>query len=148
MPDPYVSWRMSLVRSRGSEIERLVRRALSKAGVRYRLHPKQVPGRPDLFVPRLRLAIFVNGCFWHRHDCNLGRRSPKSNRWFWEPKLRRNAERDAEVRGRLKGLRISWLDLWECESRRFEDVCAEVAIRYHRLGPMRPSRSEGPGRMM
>lgn len=131
MVDPDVSRRMALVRSRGSEIENFARHLLSRAGVRYRLHRRDIPGCPDFYVGRLHLAIFVNGCFWHRHGCKLGSRSPKSNLTFWQPKLRRNAERDAAVTMQLERLGIERFDLWECQRRDFDSLCASVAARYH-----------------
>jgi len=70
-------------------------------GYRYRLHRRDLPGTPDLVFPGRRKVIFVHGCFWHRHDCALGRKHPTANLHYWQPKLERNAKRDAENLRRL-----------------------------------------------
>lgn len=94
--------------------ELVVRRLIYGMGYRYRKHPRSVPGRPDVALLGRRLAIFVHGCFWHRHPCALGR-LPKSRLSFWEPKLDGNRRRDART---LRELRLAgWrtLVVWECE---------------------------------
>jgi DNA mismatch endonuclease (patch repair protein) len=108
-----------------------VRRALSRLGVRYRLHRKDLPGKPDIFVGRLRLAIFINGCFWHGHDCTRGKR-PATNEAFWNAKIERNRERDAKVVGQLAERGIESLTLWQCALRDCDTVAAAVAERYRR----------------
>jgi DNA mismatch endonuclease (patch repair protein) len=92
-----------------------VRRLVHGLGYRYRLHGSGLPGRPDLvFRSRLKV-VFVHGCFWHRHPgCKLAR-LPKSRLDFWEPKLERNRERDAEVMDSLQSLGWSALVVWECQ---------------------------------
>jgi DNA mismatch endonuclease (patch repair protein) len=92
------------------------RRALWLQGVRgYRVH-QSLPGRPDLAFPRLRLAVFLNGCFWHRCPaCSLP--SPRANAEFWRQKLAANVQRDADVRGKLEGLGWTVLTIWEHEIR-------------------------------
>ncbi|MCE7926902.1 MAG: very short patch repair endonuclease [Dehalococcoidia bacterium] len=84
---------MAAIRSKGSVIEMQVRRALHGAGFRYRLHRRDLPGRPDITLPKYRLAVFVDGCFWHGHECIQGHK-PKSNTAYWGPKIARNMERD------------------------------------------------------
>ena len=96
-----VSERMARIRSKGSKIELLTRRTLSDLGVRYRLHRRDLPGTPDLVVGRLRLAIFVNGCWWHGHDCRNGDREARSNVDYWRRKIARNVARDVETRTAL-----------------------------------------------
>ena len=86
-------------------------------GYRYRLHRKDLPGKPDLVFPGRRKIIFVHGCFWHQHadpSCKVARR-PKSNLGYWLPKLERNAVRDIENRERLSELGWDVLVIWECE---------------------------------
>src|ERR1700688_135355 len=95
------SEQMSRVRAQDTKPERLLRKLLSDRGVRYRLHVKSLPGKPDIYVPRLGLAIFVHGCFWHGHDCPRGT-APKSNVDFWNCKLSRNIARDAEQMAKLR----------------------------------------------
>lgn len=104
---------MTRIRGKDTKPELTVRRILHASGLRYRLHGRNLPGRPDLVFPRYRAVLFVHGCFWHRHDCPLFR-WPKSREDFWRTKLSRNVERDAEVEARL--LEAGWrvLMVWEC----------------------------------
>lgn len=91
-----------------------VRSLLHRLGYRFRLHRKDLPGNPDIVLPRHRTVVFVHGCFWHGHDCPRGKR-PASNVAFWNPKLDRNIERDCRVVQLLEtdGWRV--LIIWECE---------------------------------
>lgn len=123
------SEQMSRVRSSDTAPEIRMRRALSQLGVRYRLHRKDLPGKPDLYVGRLRLAIFVNGCFWHGHDCSRGRR-PATNTEFWNAKIDRNRARDAKVNLELAERGIETLTVWQCAIRDCDRFAASVATRY------------------
>ena len=108
---------MSRIRAKGMKPELRVRRLVHSMGYRYRLHRKDLPGKPDLVFPGRRKVIFVHGCFWHQHAdpvCKLVR-LPKSNRDYWWPKLERNAARDAEQEAKLGELGWKVLILWECE---------------------------------
>ena len=105
---------MAKVRSRDTEPEMRVRRSLHRAGFRYRLHPPELPGRPDLLFPRHRIALFVHGCFWHSHGCNKSQ-LPKSNVTFWSEKIQRNVSRDLGVRHQLEQLGWKWRVIWQCE---------------------------------
>jgi len=108
---------MSRVRSRDTKPELLVRKLVHGLGYRYRLHRKDLPGKPDLVFGPRRKVILVHGCFWHGHDdpnCKLAR-APKSRVEFWGPKLARNRERDREVERRLNESGWEALTLWECE---------------------------------
>src|ERR1700681_1021111 len=109
---------MSRVRSRNTKPELRVRKLLTERGVRYRLHRKDLPGRLDVYVPRLRLALFINGCFWHGHDCRRGRR-PATNVEFWDSKISRNVERDAATRLALSERGIEAYVLWTCATHDF-----------------------------
>lgn len=122
---------MSRIRTRGTAAELMVRRALSRLGVRYRVNRRDLPGSPDLYISRLRLAILVNGCFWHAHDCPRGR-LPDTNRKFWKEKLAKNAARDREVIERLTALGIQSLTIWSCELRDLESIVEMLADRYQR----------------
>lgn len=123
------SEQMARVRSRDTEPEIRLRRSLWSCGVRYRLHRKDLPGKPDVYVSRLRLAIFVNGCFWHGHDCPRGKR-PSTNAAFWNAKIDRNRERDARAKRDLIGRGIESLTLWECGLRACDEIAARIAERY------------------
>lgn len=104
---------MSGIRGKDTQPELAIRRGLHARGFRFRLHAKDVPGKPDLVLPRFHAAIFVNGCFWHRHDCHLFK-MPATRPEFWSQKLERNVLRDQIVHAQLvkKGWRI--LVVWEC----------------------------------
>jgi DNA mismatch endonuclease (patch repair protein) len=118
------SARMSRVRSRDSKPEMLVRRLIHAMGFRYRLHDRKLPGSPDLVFAARRKAIFVHGCFWHRHPdpcCPLAR-LPKSRLDFWLPKLQTNRERDLRLQSELSALGWRFLVVWECEMRDREQL--------------------------
>lgn len=106
---------MRAVKDRDTGPEMTVRRLVHGMGYRYRLHRKDLPGKPDLVFRTRRKTIFVHGCFWHGHDCARGARTPKTNRAYWEAKIARNGLRDSK---HLKALELDgWrvLILWECE---------------------------------
>lgn len=108
---------MSRIRSKDTLPEMLVRRMVHAMGYRYRLHRKDLPGRPDMTFARLGRIIQVHGCFWHQHDdpdCPANRR-PKSNRGYWNAKLDRNQVRDAENYSALRQLGWQVLVVWECQ---------------------------------
>jgi DNA mismatch endonuclease (patch repair protein) len=108
---------MQAVRSEHTKPEMLVRRLIHRLGYRYRLHRRDLPGKPDLvFVSRHR-AIFVNGCFWHGHECARGARPPKTNTEYWRSKIQRNVERDAANQLALEASGWHVLVVWECETR-------------------------------
>lgn len=132
-----VSERMARVRSTGSKPELVVRRILSSLGVRYRLHRRDVPGTPDVFIARLNIAIFVNGCWWHGHHCRRGHREAKSNAEYWQRKIQRNVARDASTRENLAALGVRVVDLWECETARFQTACEAIASEYRAAEPGR-----------
>ncbi|MBI1404797.1 MAG: DNA mismatch endonuclease Vsr [Caulobacter sp.] len=108
---------MRRVKSRDTAPELKVRKALTTLGARYRLHRRDLPGKPDIVLPGRRLAIFVHGCFWHGHDCPRGSRVPKANRDYWLAKVARNRARDEASRAALEtaGWRVE--TLWECQIR-------------------------------
>lgn len=109
------SRRMSLVKGKNTKPELRVRRIVHGLGFRYRLHRRDLPGKPDLVFPGRRKVIFVHGCFWHRHPgCKLAR-LPKSRTDFWEPKLEQNRERDLENQRVLTERGWDVLVVWECE---------------------------------
>ena len=105
---------MAKVKSRDTSPEMEVRRALHRAGHRFRVHRADIPGCPDLLFPRHRVALFVHGCFWHWHGCKRIR-MPKSNVEYWTAKINRNVDRDNQVRYELEHLGWKWRVIWECE---------------------------------
>lgn len=106
---------MARVRATNTGPELVVRRLVHRLGYRFRLHRRDLPGTPDLVLPRYRSVVFVHGCFWHRHDCRHGRRQPATNQAYWIPKLARNVERDAAVRKSLEESGWRVLTIWECQ---------------------------------
>jgi len=115
--DPATRSRMMAgIRSKNTRPEIAIRTALHRAGLRYRLHAKDVPGKPDMVFPRFRAAVFVHGCFWHGHDCPLFR-LPENRREFWKSKIDRNRSRDAEVIAKLSASGWRTLTIWECSIR-------------------------------
>lgn len=109
---------MASIRCKDTAPELAVRRALHAAGFRFRLHPASLPGRPDIVLPRHHAAIFVHGCFWHRHIGCSRSGLPKTNRAWWAAKLRRNRLRDRRSQRELKGLGWRVFVIWECELER------------------------------
>lgn len=110
------SFAMSRVRSADTTPEMVVRKAIWRRGRRFRLHPRELPGRPDIVLPRFRLAIFVHGCFWHRHAGCRKATTPKSNVSFWMEKFAANVARDRRKESEL--IRLGWrvATIWECET--------------------------------
>lgn len=106
---------MAAVRSRDTKPEKFVRSLIHRLGYRFRLHRKDLPGRPDIVLPRHRAVVFVHGCFWHAHRCNAGDRLPATNTTFWRNKRNENVIRDRSAIGRLRRLGWRILVVWECE---------------------------------
>lgn len=105
---------MSGIRGKDTKPEMIVRRALHRAGFRYRLHAKDLPGKPDIVLPKYRTVIFVHGCFWHMHNCKFFK-WPKTRPDFWREKISKNVERDREYLSVLENLGWSPIVIWECE---------------------------------
>lgn len=105
---------MSRIRSTNSKPEEIVRKYLFSQGFRYRKNDKRYPGRPDIVLPKYKTAIFINGCFWHKHDC--GRFVwPSSNEDYWRAKIQRNIERDKDNASKLRDAGWNVIVVWECE---------------------------------
>ncbi|MBY3589483.1 DNA mismatch endonuclease Vsr [Rhizobium bangladeshense] len=120
-------WMMSRIRSKNTAPEMKVRRLVHSLGYRYRLHRKDLPGRPDLVFGPRRKIIDVRGCYWHAHlrydpTCREARSAAKSNTGYWGPKMDRNVARDAENLSKLQELGWQVLVIWECELRDMKDV--------------------------
>lgn len=117
-PEALRSRTMRAIRGKDTKPEWAVRRLLHRAGYRYRLHVKELPGKPDLVFPSRRKVILIHGCFWHGHDCTRGDRAPKTNTVYWTAKIRRNKERDCQHVAMLRGHGWKVLTVWECEINR------------------------------
>lgn len=107
---------MAGIQGKNTQPEMFLRRALHSMGFRYRLGGQGLPGKPDLVFSKRRAVIFVNGCFWHRHQCK-GFKWPASNPQFWRDKLDANAQRDSRVAAELQAKGWTVLTVWECELR-------------------------------
>jgi DNA mismatch endonuclease (patch repair protein) len=115
--DPRRSALMSRIRSRDTQPEWRVRRALHSAGLRYRLYARELPGAPDIVLPGRGVVVFVHGCFWHsHHGCRAGG-VPKTRREFWIPKLKRTSARDELAKTQLESMGWRVVVIWECETK-------------------------------
>lgn len=117
---------MSRIRGKDTRPEMLVRSVAHRMGLRFRLHAKRLPGKPDLVFAKHRTVLFVHGCFWHRHGCKLAP-MPKSRQDYWGPKFERNVRRDAQHRAALEAAGWRVEVIWECEARTEEQVRAQLA---------------------
>ncbi|MDB6135584.1 MAG: vsr [Verrucomicrobiales bacterium] len=133
------SWNMSRIRSTDTKPEMMVRRMLTAMGLRYRLHRRDLPGKPDLVFGPRRTVLFVHGCFWHQHPGCRAARIPTGNREFWEKKLNRNTERDAQTCQTLRSLGWRILTVWECETRDPEKLQRRLAMLFPPLNSSTPA---------
>jgi DNA mismatch endonuclease, patch repair protein len=117
---------MARIRGKDTVPELMVRRLVHSLGFRYRLHKQDLPGSPDLVFKGRKKAIFVHGCFWHRHRCPRGT-LPSTRRHFWLPKLEGNRLRDVRVQKELRGLGWSCLVVWECELRNLNRISSRIS---------------------
>ena len=122
---------MSHIRSINSQPEEIVRKYLFSQGFRYRKNLKKLPGCPDIVLPKYRTVVFVNGCFWHKHNCSRFV-WPSSNQDYWMPKILRNVERDRKNTEELEALEWNVITVWECElkkaarDKRLSELCREI----------------------
>lgn len=135
------SYNMSRIGGRNTTPEVALRSALHRAGLRFRLHAKELPGRPDIVLRGPRIAIFVHGCFWHRHANCRFTTMPATNAEFWRAKFERNVDRDAENVRALHAAGWAVFVAWECEIRRSIDAVATEIIRAVRKAPAAQSDS-------
>lgn len=124
--DPERSQIMRAVKSHDTAPEMTVRRLVHAMGYRYRLHRKDLPGKPDITFQSRHKVIFVHGCFWHGHECKRGARIPKTNREYWETKIARNRKRDHRHDEELT--RAGWrvLVVWECQIKEPQAVAGQI----------------------
>lgn len=113
---------MAAIKSRNTEPELIVRKALHRLGYRFRLHRKDLPGSPDIVLPKFKAAIFVHGCFWHRHFGCKYAYTPKSRVDFWEKKFAQNVLRDEKAVHALRGAGWRVLVIWECSTKDKDQV--------------------------
>ena len=117
---------MSAIKSKNTKPEIAVRKVLHSMGYRFRLHGKDLPGSPDIVLPKYRTVIFVHGCFWHRHkDCKYAT-TPKTREEFWNNKFRSNVERDLEIQEKIKNLNWRSVVIWECEIKDIENLRGKI----------------------
>lgn len=119
---------MAGIGTRDTKPEVTFRKALHARGYRYRLHPRGMPGKPDFVLPRYRVAVFVNGCFWHFHECSLFK-MPSTRRAFWQSKLAKNRCRDRSVVAELEAAKWRVLTVWECALRGRCRIGVEGSLR-------------------
>lgn len=122
---------MSKVRGRDTKPEMLVRSLLHRLGFRFRLHGRDLPGKPDIVFPSRRAAIFVHGCFWHQHPGCRKASVPETRRDFWLTKLQRNVDRDAENVEALTAGGWKVLTIWECETKD-TDILTDTLLKFLR----------------
>lgn len=121
------SWNMSLVKSKDTAPEIRVRSVLHRAGYRFRLHVKTLPGNPDIVLPKYKTVIFVHGCFWHRHKGCPRTTTPSTNQEYWIKKFNDNTVRDIKNEMALKSLGWRVVVVWECELN--EDVKLQALLK-------------------
>ena len=109
------SWNMSRIKSKDTTPERIVRSFLHRNGFRFRLHAKDLPGKPDIVLPKYNTVIEVRGCYWHRHEGCKDAATPSSNTDFWQKKFSENIARDNRTEQELKALGWNVIVVWECE---------------------------------
>lgn len=127
------SYNMSKIHGKDTKPEEKVRKHLFSQGFRYRKNDKKLPGKPDIVLPKYKTCIFVNGCFWHKHEGCKDFVWPKSNEAYWKAKINGNVERDHRQQQELESLGWNVIVVWECELKkdRFEETMSfvEAAIR-------------------
>ena len=106
---------MSAIKSKNTKPEIAVRKLLHSMGYRFRLHRKDLPGSPDIVLPKYKTVIFVHGCFWHRHENCKYASTPKTRKEFWNKKFAENKKRDSEIQEKIKIMGWKYVVIWECE---------------------------------
>ena len=117
---------MSAIKSKNTKPEIIVRKLLHSKGYRFRLHKKDLPGSPDIVLPKYKTVIFVHGCFWHRHQNCKYASNPKTRREFWEKKFKENIERDKKTQEKLQNLGWKTKIVWECEIKKQDKLIKKI----------------------
>lgn len=125
---------MSKIRGKNTKPELLFRKALWKKGVRYRVDSKQLPGRPDVSIIKYKLAIFIDGEFWHGYNWDEKKHTIKSNKEFWIPKIERNMQRDRQVNSTLQEMGYTVFRFWEHEIKKNLDKCINDVLMFVATG--------------
>lgn len=113
---------MGRIRSKNTKPEKVIRSLLHRMGYRFRLHRKDLPGKPDIVLPRYKTVIEIRGCFWHRHEGCKNATMPKSNTEFWQEKFKKNVERDRDNEKKLQDLGWNVIVIWACELKNPEEI--------------------------
>ena len=113
---------MSAIKSKNTKPEIKVRKVLHSMGYRFRLHSKNLPGSPDIVLPKFKTVIFVHGCFWHRHENCKYASIPKTRQEFWNKKFEENIQRDSKIQDKIKNLDWRSVVIWECETKNMENL--------------------------
>ena len=114
------SWNMSRIRSKNTKPELVVRSLLHRMGFRFRLHVKDLPGKPDIVLPKYKTVILIHGCFWHRHEGCSNATIPRSRTEWWIEKFQKNTERDRKAISALENMGYRVFVVWECEIKRLD----------------------------
>ena len=117
---------MSAIKSKNTKPEFAVRKLLHSMGYRFRLHSKDLPGSPDIVLPKYKTVIFVHGCFWHRHENCKYASTPKTRKEFWENKFKVNVKRDADIQEKIKNIEWRSVVIWECETKDIENLRGKI----------------------
>jgi len=124
------SYNMSRVKNKNTKPEQLVRKSLFKLGYRYRKNDKRLPGKPDIYLPKYKAVIFVNGCFWHGHPGCKKSKLPETNHKFWKDKINKNIERDRRNIKILEEMGLLVIIIWECEIKKdLESIIKDIDSR-------------------
>ncbi|MBN2109168.1 MAG: DNA mismatch endonuclease Vsr [Deltaproteobacteria bacterium] len=121
------AWIMRQVHGEDTKPELVIRSLAHRLGYRFRLHVKNLPGKPDLVFPSRKKVIFVHGCFWHGHKCHRGNRMPKTNVDYWKNKIKRNIDRYIKQKKDLKKLGWESLVIWECQIRNTGELQSKIS---------------------
>jgi DNA mismatch endonuclease, patch repair protein len=136
---------MSGIRGKNTKPEITIRKAIHRLGLRYRIHSAHIPGKPDMVFPGVRAVIFVNGCFWHGHDCKYFK-LPSTRPEFWSTKIAANKARDLVVRTELENTNWRHLTIWECAIRgQKSEAAVKVAAQAVRWLRSKSQRGEIKG---
>ena len=117
---------MSAIKSKNTKPEIAVRKVLHSMGYRFRLHGKDLPGSPDIVLPKYKTVIFVHGCFWHRHENCKYATTPKTREEFWNKKFRSNLERDMDIQENIKNIEWRSVVIWECETKNIDNLKEKI----------------------
>ena len=120
------SWNMSRIKGKDTKPELIVRSLLHRMGYRFRLHRKDLPGKPDIVLPKYKTVVFVHGCFWHRHNGCKYAYSPKSRKSFWQKKFQGNIERDKLNQAKVKKAGWQVIVIWECQIKKLKALQKKV----------------------